>query len=105
MPVPWPSRNPPFHQSIAVHEPMQTFDEHAVRKFAWVVSVSSNGMEMLRTRLDRRSSQMFRCSVVLRSKWHLPRQRFATKNETFWIVAPGIGVTMLMATIVLLLGR
>lgn len=84
---------------------MQTFDEHAVRKFTWVVSVSSNGMEMLRARLDRRHRQMSRCSVVLLSKWHIARQCFSAKNETFWIVAPGIGVIMLMATIVLLIGR
>lgn len=105
MPVSWPNRNPPFHQSIAVHAPMQTCDEHAVRKFARVVSVFSNGMVGLRARLDRRRRQMSRCSVVLLSKWQIARQCFATKNETFWIVAPGIGVTTLMATIVLLIGR
>ncbi len=105
MSLSWPSRNPPFAQSIAVREPMQTFGERAVRKFAWVVSVSSNGMEMLRARLDRHHKQMSRCSVVLLSKWHIARQCFETKNETFWLVAPGIGVTMLMATIVFLIGR
>ncbi len=71
-------------QRNAVDQPMWTFDERAVRNCARIVSVTSNAMKMLRARL-----------------YHIACERFETRNGTFWIVVPAIGVTLLMATIVL----
>lgn len=76
-----------------------------LRGCALIRAQMSNWMEMLWTRLYCRHKQISRFSVVLLSKWNIARRCFETRNETFWIVAPGIGVTMVMATIILLIGR
>ncbi|MGY3234198.1 hypothetical protein ACVMAJ_001088 [Bradyrhizobium sp. USDA 4448] len=76
-----------IHQRTAVDQPMRTFDERAVRNCAWIVPVASNAMKMLRARL-----------------YHIACEWFETRNETFWIVVPAVAVTLLMATIALLIG-
>lgn len=56
-------------------------------------------------RLRRRHKSISRYLGVVLSNWQLAC-RFPDKwNEAFWIVVPAIGVTGLMASIVLLLGR
>ncbi|WP_407185186.1 hypothetical protein [Bradyrhizobium centrosematis] len=74
-------------QRIAVDQPMQTVDEHAVWNYAWIASVTSNAIKMLQAR-----------------SYHIAFEWPETRNETFWIVVPAIGVTLLMAAIVFMIG-
>jgi len=82
----WTSRNPMITRGLPLIS--QCGRSTSVRSgIAPDVSVTSNAMKMLRARL-----------------YHIACEWFETRNETFWIAVPAIGVTLLMATIVFLTG-